>query len=64
MTRLVCPRCRDPKRVVESGDRYFPFCSRACKEADLRGWFEEDYRVGGRTIEEAEALGEEWPEPE
>lgn len=62
--KLLCPRCRKADRRVERGTRHFPFCSPECKDADLRGWFQEDYRVQGRTIEDAEAtqdLENEWP---
>ena len=38
-----CPICRKPPRAP-----FLPFCSRACRDKDLIGWFDEDYRIPAR----------------
>jgi len=35
-----CVRCDQP--VAHA---FRPFCSRGCRDRDLNGWFDEDYRI-------------------
>ena len=49
-----CPACGRP-----TVDRFRPFCSRRCADADLGRWLKGDYRIA--TDEEA-SLDEEPPE--
>ena len=49
-----CPLCKRP-----AVDRFRPFCSRRCADADLGRWLKGDYRIA--TDEEAN-LDEEPPE--
>lgn len=35
-----CPACKAP-----SVEAYRPFCSRGCRDRDLIGWFDEQYRI-------------------
>jgi uncharacterized protein len=35
-----CPLCSKP--AVQA---FRPFCSRGCRDRDLNGWFDEDYRI-------------------
>ena len=39
-TPRPCPACKAAS-VVE----FRPFCSRGCRDRDLIGWFDEDYRI-------------------
>ena len=52
------PRCRYCGRAVPPGspewDRYQPFCSERCKLADLGCWLDEEYRIPGNNLDEAE----------
>jgi hypothetical protein len=35
-----CPLCGKPAL-----HEFRPFCSRGCRDRDLNGWFDEDYRI-------------------
>jgi uncharacterized protein len=52
--RHACPACgRDaPPRDASSADRSFPFCSPACKLADLGRWLDGAYRIPGPPDEQ------------
>ena len=39
---LRCPTCR---KLVESSDTEFPFCSERCRLFDLGKWAAEEYRI-------------------
>jgi uncharacterized protein len=39
-TPRPCPACKQP-----SVREFRPFCSRGCRDRDLIGWFDEDYRI-------------------
>ncbi len=39
-TPRPCPACDAP-----SVSEFRPFCSRGCRDRDLIGWFDEDYRI-------------------
>ena len=41
-----CPICRKPAE-----EKYRPFCSKRCADADLGRWFSEDYRIPGPAPE-------------
>lgn len=40
--RAHCPICRQP-----SVERYLPFCSRRCADADLARWLDGSYAIPG-----------------
>jgi endogenous inhibitor of DNA gyrase (YacG/DUF329 family) len=43
--RLVpCPTCKTPTAFTE-GNRWRPFCSERCRNADLGAWASENYRM-------------------
>ena len=43
-----CPTCRKKVEAESLAEnRYFPFCNRRCRYADLDRWFEEEYTVPG-----------------
>ena len=42
--------------------KYQPFCSSRCKFADLDHWFEEDYRIPGKPVEENGSVEEQLQE--
>ncbi len=47
--RLVpCPTCKAPAAYAE-GNRWRPFCSERCRNADLGAWASESYRVAAET---------------
>jgi endogenous inhibitor of DNA gyrase (YacG/DUF329 family) len=49
MTR-PCPQCQKPAELAPSNpDR--PFCSKRCRELDLKGWLDEDYVVPGEAVD-------------
>ena len=54
-----CPVCREPvKEEVEAGlSRVFPFCSESCRDRDLGGWLQDQYRLGSRPLESDEVDG-------
>ena len=57
--RLVpCPTCKKPSAFSE-GNRWRPFCSERCRNADLGAWASEDYRVAAETPPD----GADRPEP-
>lgn len=45
----VCPLCKAPQ-----SPEFRPFCSRGCRDRDLLGWMDENYRIAGRSTEEDE----------
>ena len=49
--RSPCPSCKKPVEADE--DRplpaHFPFCSDRCRLIDLGKWFDEEYRVAGKS---------------
>ena len=45
-----CPLCGQPA-VKE----FRPFCSRGCRDRDLLGWFNEDYRIPGPAENDPDA---------
>jgi len=50
---MACPICQSP-----STNGFFPFCSRVCKNSDLLGWLNEQYRVPVEDFIEAEEDGD------
>ncbi len=56
--KVPCPRCRAPALFSER-NRWRPFCSERCRNADLGAWASEDYRVGA----EVPGDGDEPPPP-
>jgi endogenous inhibitor of DNA gyrase (YacG/DUF329 family) len=57
--RLVpCPTCKTPT-AFSAGNRWRPFCSERCRNADLGAWASESYRVAA----EAPKDGDEPPSP-
>lgn len=39
--KVKCPTCRKRRER----NKYFPFCSKRCKMADLYGWLSDSYRI-------------------
>ena len=39
-----CPICRTPVEL-RSKNKFFPFCSKRCKQQDLGKWLNEEYRM-------------------
>ncbi|SEQ51111.1 hypothetical protein SAMN04488038_107126 [Solimonas aquatica] len=44
MRRGRCPQCSQPS-LLETENRWRPFCSERCKLIDLGQWFEERYSI-------------------
>lgn len=42
-----CPTCKVPASVDRS-NAFRPFCSERCRDLDLAGWLDGDYRIPGR----------------
>jgi uncharacterized protein len=40
----LCPQCRQPT-VLETSNRFRPFCSERCKMLDLGAWFAEKHTI-------------------
>lgn len=50
-TRLVrCPRCRKSTRY-DASNSFRPFCSALCKNEDIIGWAEGQFRVAGEPVD-------------
>ncbi len=45
---VTCPSCRQPAVYAES-NRWRPFCSQRCRNADLGAWASERFRVPAET---------------
>ncbi len=58
--RLVrCPRCRKSVRY-DATNEFRPFCSPLCKNEDIIGWAQGDFRVAGDPVDpEALPLGDD-----
>lgn len=46
--KVPCPTCRRPV-AYEPGNRWRPFCSQRCRNADLGAWASEAFRVAAET---------------
>ncbi len=44
LTEARCPLCRKP-----AAEEFRPFCGKGCRDRDLLGWLNEDYRVAGKS---------------
>lgn len=51
-----CPTCRTP---VPDDAPQFPFCGERCRMADLGGWLDEKFRIGGSDEEDGQSEPEE-----
>lgn len=50
-TRLMrCPRCRKTERY-DTANPFRPFCSAVCKNEDIIGWAQGDFRVPGEVVD-------------
>ncbi|WP_421787061.1 DNA gyrase inhibitor YacG [Hyphobacterium sp.] len=45
--RPACPICKKPAE-----DRWRPFCSKRCADADLGHWLADDYAIPGEPVRE------------
>lgn len=52
--QVPCPRCRAPA-LFSPANRWRPFCSERCRNADLGAWASEDYRVAAEAPTDADA---------
>lgn len=43
--RLACPICKKPAH-----EKYLPFCSKRCADADLGHWLADDYAIPGEPV--------------
>ena len=52
--RVACPRCKRETEADESKPlpTHFPFCSPRCQGSDLGKWFNEEFRIAGRRVDE------------
>jgi len=58
--RTKCPLCKKPVESSDvANDRYFPFCGRRCKMADLQKWFDGDYCLSREVLEDEIEISEE-----
>lgn len=48
---MPCPTCQASARPRPQNE-FFPFCSRACKLADLGRWLDGDYRITAASWDE------------
>ncbi|HCW45155.1 MAG: DNA gyrase inhibitor YacG [Planctomycetia bacterium] len=50
---VKCPVCREYLAETSAGatKSYHPFCSSSCRDRDLGGWLQNQYRMGSRPIE-------------
>ncbi len=48
-----CPVCREMIEPKGDGEisAVLPFCSESCRDRDLGGWLENQYRMGSRPME-------------
>ncbi len=51
---VACPSCRQPA-LFSPANRWRPFCSERCRNADLGAWANEDYRVPAQAAPDTEA---------
>ena len=61
IVQLRCPIC---KKVVNSADSDFPFCSDRCRLIDLGKWASGDYRISSPVTDAEESIRESNPEDE
>ena len=54
---IPCPTCRRSTTYGPSNP-YRPFCSPACKNADILAWADEEYRLPGQPADPDEVLEE------
>lgn len=47
---VACPRCRKSTRY-DSTNEFRPFCSAVCKNEDIIGWAQGDFRVAGEPVD-------------
>ena len=59
--KLRCPIC---KKVVESDDADFPFCSDRCRTVDLGKWASGAYVIASPVTDADEQIRESTPEDE
>jgi endogenous inhibitor of DNA gyrase (YacG/DUF329 family) len=61
--RHDCPICgrEAPARGGHPGNPAFPFCSPACKLADLGRWLDGSYRIPGPPLESMSDLEDDAP---
>ncbi|MFL2857686.1 MAG: DNA gyrase inhibitor YacG [Planctomycetota bacterium] len=54
-----CPVCRErvEETTGETQSRIYPFCSESCRDRDLGGWLQDQYRLGSRPLESDEVEG-------
>lgn len=64
MRKRECPFCRTRFVATVETERFAPFCSRRCKDADLARWFGEEYRVPVETERVAREVPPETAEDE
>ena len=50
---VKCPVCREvlPAKASEEESSIHPFCSVSCRDRDLGGWLQDQYRLGSRPLE-------------
>ncbi|MGE4618567.1 MAG: DNA gyrase inhibitor YacG [Planctomycetota bacterium] len=51
---FLCPVCKDTDSPVAEGADHFPFCSESCRDRDLGGWLQNQYRIGSRSADSDE----------
>jgi endogenous inhibitor of DNA gyrase (YacG/DUF329 family) len=50
--QVPCPSCRGPA-LFAPANRWRPFCSERCRQADLGAWATERFRVAGAPADDA-----------
>ena len=53
-TTIKCPRCKETCEYSEN-NKFRPFCSKPCKDADFIKWSDEQYKI---PVPEDESEGE------
>jgi endogenous inhibitor of DNA gyrase (YacG/DUF329 family) len=56
----ICTHCgKEVDPDSQEWRRFKPFCSERCRLADLDRWFEGEYRIPGKPLEEHDTTAEE-----